>query len=475
MKKATLFILGMCFCIHVKAQIGLSPSLPQAPGFTPIVGPQNSASTSAQYQSPFPQVSLGGTASDILSRRQPGYHQISQSEQQREVAELVSELRKTQLKQSVQQQSKSSVSPNQLTEAKEITHRYYAALNVLTDMLDGKKPASISDAFYTIEAAFGNTYLSKAEFQRQITRSAAFIRTWMQQQKLDPHNNDALNLAIQKFMGEPLSIYKQTRQEQTDNGLQVKAETHAPFFYDYKDYQGNEDYRNFFATKCLATGAGQCNSMPRVYLCLAEALGAHASLSFAPQHSLIRYKDNNGVMRNYEATSNWLISDQWYQDNMFITPEAIRSGIYLDTLSREQMIANCIYDLAASYTWQCPVVVENGAFVYDCLQKAKPYFPRYNNLSALFLYSSLVKHWLYVAMEKHGITDPNKIESEPEAAKYLQELARNEAFIAKLGYHDMPAGMYDELLQEHEFKGKLQQAHHLDGKKKRNLFIEVNQ
>jgi hypothetical protein len=215
--------------------------------------------------------------------------------------------------------------------------------------------------------------------------------------------------------------------------------------------------------------------MPRIYLCLAEALGANASLSFAPQHSLIRYRDKQGDMRNYEATSNWLISDQWYEDNMFITPEAIRSGIYLDTMTKEQMIANCVYDLAASYEWQCSVVVDNGAFVYECLQRAKPYFPRYNNLYGLFLYSTLIKHWLYGAMEKHGITDPNKIEAVPEAAKYLEELAKNEVFINRLGYHDMPAGMYDELLKEHEFKGKLQQAHHLDGKKKRSLFTEVSQ
>ena len=40
----------------------------------------------------------------------------------------------------------------------------------------------------------------------------------------------------------------------------------ASFGYDFEDYRGQQDYTKMFVSKALATGKGQCHSLPLVYL-----------------------------------------------------------------------------------------------------------------------------------------------------------------------------------------------------------------
>lgn len=374
---------------------------------------------------------------------------------QREVAKIIRELRES--KQPVQQVDYNSPRFAQLTKP------YTDALNELKDMLDGRKKLSLAAAYYATEQAWGNTYSTQAEFNAVIDRSADFIKKWVVQNGGSLRNNEALNRGIQKFMSESLSI--------TTNGADNKprALTHLPFFYDYEDFTGEKDPRNYFITKCLATGAGQCNSMPAVYLCLAEAVGAKAYLSFAPQHSLVKWPDKTGQLHGYEATSGWEITDQWYADNLFISADAIRSGIYLDTLSRRQVVANCLLDLAFGYMQKYGIA--DGRFVEDCFAAAVPHFPARNNINLYFIYSSYLARKLDVVLGKYRITRAGDIDMVPEAAALRDALLKNEAIIKKLGYRDMPPGMYEGLMKEHQVKGRVQQQKNVNGKEKRDLFI----
>ncbi len=471
-KRCALSLLSLTLALAAQGQISY-PQMPQATGFTPVIGTQPSGNYSYSNNGQSP-ITLGATSRDIANRsiQAASPHRISAAEQQQELAGILAELRNDERHTTAIRSGKGfrAVSVQELQRAKAITARYYAALDVLSGMLAGKRPLSLIEAYYTIEQVYGQPYLSKAEYKASIDHSAAFIRQWMQQQKMDVKDNDALNLAVQKFMGEVLTVNKPHYTNGDHRTYALTTETHRPFFYDYKDYQGTEDHRDFFVTKCLATGGGQCSSMPGVYLCLAEALGAKASLSFAPQHSFIKWQDKTGAIRNYEPTSNWEISDEWYKDDMFISPEAVRSGIYLDTMSKQQMIAQCVYDLATSYTRACTLVTDDGAFLSDCFRVAQPYFPKYNNLTGLFLYSVYTKMRMQLAMMKTGITDPNGIMPGSEAAAHMAELAKNEAFIKHMGYRELPPDMYEQLLKEHEFKNKMPQARRIDGKTKRSLF-----
>lgn len=437
--------------------------VPQSPKFESFksIGSDNSQPVSDSR----PQYPSAPLATPPDEFHQPAHHFVrtAVAQKQREIEQLIGEIK---VSQKVPFKHLSST-PDTIGNEK-ATRAFAPALQHLQDMLRGKAALSVADAYYTMESAYGNPYLTRKQFYDIIHQSAAFIKIWMQQNRLDQRDQYAVHNAIQKFMSGELSITIVTRHN--EKGSTAKTITHRPFYYDYNDYQGGQDYRNFFVTKCLATGFGQCNSMPVVYLLLAEKLGVQAYLSFAPQHSFIKYPDNHGYILNYEPTSNWEISDKSYKDNMFISPRAVSSGIYLDTLGSRQIVANCIFDLAVGYMRVDRTL--NDDFVLACLRAGNTYFPRHNNLQALFIYSVHLKTRLRGVLINHGITDIAQIDSDPEARALYQEYLGNEADIARLGYQDMPVGMYEALIKEHEFKGKVQNVRNINGKEKRNLFEE---
>ena len=103
---------------------------------------------------------------------------------------------------------------------------------------------------------------------------------------------------------------------------------------------------------------------------LAEQLGAKTYLSYAPLHSFIKFPDNNGNIHNYEPTSHFEISDQWYAQHLNISRTAYQSKIYLDTLNKKQIVAGALMDLAFGYLNKHGVA--DGDFMDQCVREVLP-------------------------------------------------------------------------------------------------------
>ncbi|MFA6925166.1 MAG: hypothetical protein WC223_13055 [Bacteroidales bacterium] len=347
------------------------------------------------------------------------------------------------------------------------TKPYTDALNSLKNMATGNKPISLKDAFYITENAYGNTYLSYKEYCNIIKENTDFIKQMMIQNGLDPRNNEAIHKAIQKFGKDTTSI-NLPKNEMT----KITIKKHIPYTYDYIDYKGEKDFRNYFVTKAFATGTGQCSSLPVVYGILAESLGATFYLSTAPNHSFIKYPDNAGKIHNYEPTSHWNISDDWYSEHMYITPQAENTGIYLDTLNKFMIIGDCIANLGISYLNKYGVA--DGTFLNECINASMKCFPKQNNLQAILLRSSVLAHMLDRLFYTNGIKDLKDIDKVKGARDLYEALQQNELLIKSLGYEEMPAGLYEQQMNLQEFRGKVQQEKGFNGKEKRNLFININ-
>jgi len=299
----------------------------------------------------------------------------------------------------------------------------------------------------------------------------------MQQNKLNIHNNEDIHIAIQQFLSEKLSINNNASKSPNKTDIQqtivdVTRTTHIPFMYDFNDFSGERDHRNFFLTKCLTTGTGQCNSLPAVYLVLAEALNGEAYLSVAPQHSFIKYPTKNRGFQNYEPTSNWNITNHWYIDNMFINEKAIKSGIYLSPFSKKQIIADCIMQLSFGYYKKCGIA--DGKFTQECIREAQTQFPKSNNISIYFTYSNLYASLLVDVMRKNGINNIADIDKNREAKALHDKLKKNEELITSLGYQEMPKEMYEQMMKDHEYKGNVQNQYQFTGKEKRNYLLKLN-
>lgn len=352
-------------------------------------------------------------------------------------------------------------------EFKSKTQPYTSALHSLKAMLSGKQGLSLSQAYFTMENSWGEAYMTQQEFSQHIKQCADFIRQWMTENKLNANDNANINYAVQQFMGSRIKI--SNIKQENDRKASLRSIAHDPYSYDFVDNMGFKDHRNFFLTKCLATGTGQCNSMPAVYLSLVEAVGGEAYLALVPQHSLVKYPDIKKQIRNYEPTSHWDITNEWYQDNMFIGALAAKNKLYLQPYDKKQIVADIILQLALGYFRKYGGA--DGEFLNDCVNAAKPYFPNKNNLIIYFTYSNLYGYDLLQAMRKHNINRLSDIGTNAETQHLYERWQVNEQIISNLGYQDEPRDMYEEMLKYHEFKGRIQTG---DGKTKRNLFTPIN-
>jgi hypothetical protein len=96
------------------------------------------------------------------------------------------------------------------------------------------------------------------------------------------------------------------------------------------------------------------------------------------------------------------------------------------------------------------------------------YYPRKNNITAYFLKGSLLARQLEYLLYSNGIRDLKDMGKIQGTTELYNALLENEAIIQRLGYQNMPEEMYLEMMQYHEFRGKLQQ--NTNTKQKRNLF-----
>lgn len=123
---------------------------------------------------------------------------------------------------------------------------------------------------------------------------------------------------------------------------------YRPFSYDLDDPFG-KDIRNKLLSTYLATRKGNCVSMPILMVILGEKLGLDMTLATAPEHVLVKFRNDQGQWINIEATSFGTKRDAGYQQEMGITPKAMANGIYLRPLSKRESVGVMLSTLMEFY------------------------------------------------------------------------------------------------------------------------------
>ena len=361
-----------------------------------------------------------------------------------------------------------AVSPNYYNDLP----NYLRAKREIKDQLSGKKPLSYKDAYYYAEAAYGSVHLTYEEYDRLIQQNKEYILQWLQQEGYNLEDQEALHYGIQRFLSDTLHLRVDDPDQVFDGNHLL---THNPFYYDYIDNDAVEDRRNYFVTKTLATGSGQCHTLPVTYLILAEALGIEANLTFIPLHSTVRYKNNAGMTLNYETTVNRFLPDQAYLDMQPAMAKGMKSGIFLKDMTKKQVVATVLIDLGVNFILEHWFADEK--IVQDCILTSEKYFPNeeYVNTSSLWIKKKTLSNRFNALVEKHGVTDLNQIENIPEVKMaYL----RLKAFLQKaneIGLEEFPESEYISMMAYHDDQARLQISKNMDNKSKRDLFIKQRQ
>lgn len=183
------------------------------------------------------------------------------------------------------------------------------------------------------------------------------------------------------------------------------------------------------------------------YKVLAEAIGAEAHITFAPQHLFIRHRDeqNSPKWVNVELTTQSLSRELFYIENFGISAEAIRNNVYLYPLSDSETVAYLLAELAAGY-WRRFERFDD--FLLKCAEKSLQYFAP--NPMALQQKGNV----LNVRLMDYLKTRNNQMD---DHARSLDTLwLKNSAKLRKLGWTDMPDSIYRGLIQgvETDMKSK---------------------
>ena len=253
----------------------------------------------------------------------------------------------------------------------------------------------------------------------------------MKNEKISENNNLGKNYAIQKLFSEKITEYK-------DNKL---YKTYNPFGYDFEDYTGLEDWSKMFVSKLLSTGKGQCHSLPLLYLILAEEINASAWLSLAPEHSFIQFSDNRkSLFYNFETTNGNSVSTDWIMESGYINTQAIKNGIYLDTLGKRELMSTLLADLVMGYTTKFGY----DEFVFTMVDSLLATNPK--SIQGQIFKADLLALKTNQALQKVGNPPIEKIKEYSEANVYYTDLMKQYEIIKNLGYMQMPSEMYNEWL-----------------------------
>jgi len=215
---------------------------------------------------------------------------------------------------------------------------------------------------------------------------------------------------------------------------------HSPYIYDFDDPFGQKDWSSMFVSKLLETGKGNCHSLPYLYKILADELEIPCYLAFAPNHIYIKLFSEQTGWYNTELTSGTFPVDAWIMASGYINIDAIRNGLYMDTLTTKQAVANCLVDLAQGY--QRKFGGENPEFVIKCCNTALKYHSV--NTNAMLTKAEAQKHYIDMQMKKQNVKKAEDLFTDTTIAEMYSDMEQTYVRLHQLGYRRMPEKMYLE-------------------------------
>ncbi|WON94357.1 hypothetical protein [Sphingobacterium sp. UGAL515B_05] len=304
-------------------------------------------------------------------------------------------------------------------------NRFYdEAYLTIDNMLNDKQKYSFKVAVLSTENAYYQGKLDTVEVNRKIKFMANFCKTILRNRDLTYNETDKDK--VSKYA----SIFSVICEE-TPILIDQDTVHYKPFTYDFEDVFGHKDLTSLFVSKLVTTQRGNCNSLPYLYKILAEEIGVEANLALAPNHIYIKHNIKSIGWYNTELTSGIFPQDAWLMASGFIHLNAIENGIYMKALDNRESLGLCLVDLANAYKRSFPE--SDGSFALKCAERALKVSP--NLITALLLRAETHKEQ-YLKMEK----------SDRKAKELLSSLNKEYNYIHKIGYRNMPEGMYLEWL-----------------------------
>lgn len=325
-----------------------------------------------------------------------------------------------------------------------IHERYEAAFNELSKMLSGEQPLDLTRAQYLVESSYDNR-LTFEFLKGQVMDMAYVSQLFMKREKLPPSDNLSKIMAIFHIMADT-TITKVPGYEQEF--------TTYPMLYDFEDPWGRNDYTKMFVTKLISTGTGNCSSLPKLFLMIAEQMGAEASLAFAPEHTYVKFQGHFGEWHNVELTNQIFTTDDHIMEWGWVKSEAVKSGIYMTPISKKELIAHSVSELAMAHQ----KMFGNTPFLEKCTDLTLQHYPI--SITALMVkanYYTALMQSITAQYQDKGLSF-DQIQNDPKAMSVYQEMTSLYQAIDDLGYAEVPEELYNQWIQSMDNESNKQES-----------------
>jgi hypothetical protein len=141
---------------------------------------------------------------------------------------------------------------------------------------------------------------------------------------------------------------------------------------------------------------------------------------------------------NTELTSGTFPIDAWIIASGYVTVDAVRNGLYIDTLNTKQCVANCLLDLAQGY--QHKFGKANPDFVVKCCNTCLKYHPL--NVNAMLTKAEAQKYYIQAQMKVKNVKTPQELFADNSIKEMYNDMEQTYVRLHQLGYRRMPEEMY---------------------------------
>lgn len=149
---------------------------------------------------------------------------------------------------------------------------------------------------------------------------------------------------------------------------------------------------NYFLNGILDTRVGVCQTIPMLYMAVAQRLGYPVYAVFAPEHQFLRFVDPTFAQQNIELSGDaGYSSDDEYAERLNISDKARRNGAYLRTVTYREYMGNFLQQNAL-------VFAEHG--LYD---RAIDYFEKARRISPKDVYYTRNIGHMWLLKAKHTL------------------------------------------------------------------------
>jgi len=319
-----------------------------------------------------------------------------------------------------------------LVKAQETSNIYQQTYSKIDSMLIGQTSLKFKEAVLATENAYLDGKLDCDFVNQKIETLTKLTKKVAENNPIDYRESDkniiVKNAALFKVFNDTIPIVLNS-----DTVL-----LHIPYSYDFDDMWGQKDWSKMFVSKLLSTGKGNCHSLPYLYKILSEELKIPAYLSFAPNHIYIKTFSKKMGWYNTELTSGTFPVDAWLMASGYISVDAVRNGLYMDTLSTKQSVANCLLDLAQGY--QHKFGKDNPDFVLKCCCTVLKYHP--TNVSAMLTKAEAQKFYVQAQMKARKVKTPEELFTDKSIKEMYADMEQTYVKLHQLGYRRMPEEMY---------------------------------